>query len=214
MRVGPIHSPLRVYRYVLMFSPVVGLCATTAVSFGQTQNAPSPKITVRLSVPNRTFTVREVIHVEVRVSNKGDAPILVTNTVSMATGGISHLDFELADVRGRVSPGIRMISDYFPSTQTDENAAVTLLRSWTLLYPSTSLLFDIPIDQSVFKFLGKPGKYTLSATYASNGISYGLNRLGLSDDVLKSLPYQSWSGKMSTNEISLTIVTPRSRKSE
>jgi hypothetical protein len=205
---------MRIYRYVLMLCCVVVLCPATRVSFGQTQNASSPEITVHLSVPNRTFTVRELIHVEVRVSNKGDAPILVANTLSTATGGISHLDFKLTDVRGRVSPGVVMIADYPPVVPSDENAASKLLSSFALLHPSTSLLFDIPIDRSLFKFLGKPGKYRLSGTYASNGISYAHSGLGLSDDVLKSLPYQSWGGKISTNEVSLTIVSPNMTKSE
>ena len=64
----------------------------------------------------------------------------------------------------------------------------------------------------MYTFLGKPGKYTLSATYASNDISYWHNRLGLSDDVLNSLPYKSWSGKVTANEITLTVVSPNKKK--
>jgi hypothetical protein len=203
---------MRIFNSVLLLFTVLGICAAPSVSFGQTNTPPGPKITIRLSAPKRTVTAGASIHVEVRVSNSGDAPTIVANSVSMASGGTAYLEFELTDVHGRISPGMKMIADYFPGTQTDENAAASLLRSWTLLYPSTSLLFDIPIDRSVFKFLGKPGKYTLSATYASDGISYGRNRLGLSDDVLNSLPYPSWRGKVSTNEISLTVVSANKTK--
>lgn len=125
---------------------------------------------------------------------------------------MAYLEFELTDTKGRTSPSMKMIADYPPVQQSDDNAAAKLLGSWTLLYPHTSLLFDIPIDKSLFKFLGKPGQYRLSATYASNGISYGRNSLGLSEKLLNSLPYPSWHGKVSTNEISLTVVSPNKKK--
>jgi len=203
---------MRTFYYLLILLTIVGICAGQTASFGQIQNAPNPKITVHLSVPNRIFKVGEVIHVEVRVSNKSDAPVLVANTMSIASGGVSCLDFELIDALGHVSPVMQMIADYAPVRASDENAASKLLSSFALLYPSTSLLFDLPIDGSLFKFLGKPGKYRLSATYASNGISYAHNRLGLSDDVLKSLPYQSWSSKISTNEVSFTVASTNKTK--
>ncbi|MGB8493536.1 MAG: hypothetical protein WCE53_03970 [Candidatus Acidiferrum sp.] len=156
-----------------------------------------------------------MIHVEVRVSNNGEAATLVPNTVSIASGGraTAFLEFELTDAKGCISPGMRLIlDDLEPITPSDENAAAKLLGSWTLLHPRTSLLFDIPLGQRMYTFLGKPGKYTLSATYASNDISYWHNRLGLSDDVLNSLPYKSWSGKVTANEITLTVVSPNKKK--
>ena len=165
-----------------------GLCATSS---GQTQIARGPKVSVHLSVPNKTFTAGEVIYVQLRVSNKGDEPILVANTVSMANGGVSRIELKLTDVRGKASPGMEMIADYAPVTPSDENAASKLLGSFVLLRPATSLLVDFPIDKSLFEFLAKPGEYKLSATYASKGISYGHDDLGLSDVVLKALPYPS-----------------------
>ena len=74
------------------------------------------------------------------------------------------------------------------------------------------MLLDVPIDEYMFKFLSTPGRYTFSATYTSNGILYGGNGLGLSNDFLNSLPYKSWTGKVSTNEISLTLVLPTETK--
>jgi hypothetical protein len=183
---------------------LTGLCATSS---GQTQTARGPKVFVHLSVPNRAFRAGDVIHVQLRVSNKGDEPILVANAVSMARGGVSRIELKLTDVRGKVSPSLEMIADYAPVTLSDNNAASKLLGSFVLLRPRTSLLFDFTIDKDVFEFLGKPGNYKLSATYASNGISYGHDVLGLSEAVLKALPYPSWSGKMSTNEVFLNIVS-------
>jgi hypothetical protein len=186
--------------------------ASPSVVLGQTNSPRSSEIAVHISVPKRTVTVGAPIHIEVRVSNSGDAPTLIPNTVSMASGGLAYLELELADAQGRVSPGMTLIADYPPGKRSDENTVAKLLGSWTLLYPRTSFLFDIPIDGSFFKFLGKPGEYTLSATYASGGITYGHNSLGLSKELLSSLPYSSWKGKVSTNEISLTVVPPNKTK--
>jgi len=44
-------------------------------------------------------------------------------------------------------------------------------------------------------------QHTLSATYSSNGISHARNRVWLSDDILNFLPYPSWKGRVSTNQI-------------
>jgi hypothetical protein len=152
--------------------------------------------------------VGELLHVEVRVSNTGETAVLVPNTISIATGGMAFLKFELRDSKGRVSPGMVLIADDIaPITQSDENAAAKLLGSFTLLYPKTSLLFDVPIGQSMYDFLGKSGEYVLSATYASNGVSFGRNGLGLSKALLSSLPYRSWTGKVATNEISFSVVS-------
>jgi len=162
------HPPnMRIYASVPLLFTLFGMCAAPSVLFGQTNTPPSPEITVRITAPESTVTAGASIHVGVRVSNIGDAPTLVANRVSMASGGPAFLEFKLTDAQGRVSPALQMIADYPPTIPSDENAAAKLLSSWTLLYPQTSLLFDISIDQSLYKFLGKPGKYRLSATYAS-----------------------------------------------
>jgi hypothetical protein len=206
---------MRIYNSILLLSTVMWTYISPSVALSQTNNPPTPAIAVRISVPKRTVTAGELIHVEVRVSNRGDVATLVPNTVLTVRGGraTALLEFELTDAKGRVSPGASVIlDDLQPIIPSDENAAAKLLSSWTLLYPGTSLLFDIPIGRSMYTFLGKPGKYTLSATYASNDISYWHNRLGLSDDVLNSLPFKSWSGKVTANEITLTVVSPNKKK--
>jgi hypothetical protein len=190
-----------------MLLAFIGLCGTSSTSYAQVQNDARPKISVHLSVPNRAFTAGEEIHAELRVSNRGDAPILVANNVSMVNGGVSRLDLKLTDVRGNISPGTNWIADYAPVVQSDENAASKLLSSFVLLHPHTTLLFDFTIDESLFEFLGRAGRYKLSASYASKGISYGHDDLGLSDALLKALPYPSWSGKISTNEVFLNVVS-------
>ena len=197
---------MRNYYSVLALFAVWGMCAIPSASFAQTTTAPTPEINVRLSAPQSTMTAGTPIHVEVRVLNSGSTPTLVANRVSPAGGGTAFMEFKLIDTQGRVSPATRMIADCFgPIKVSDENASAKLLGSWAVLYPRTSLLFDIALDQSLLAFLGKPGKYKLSATYVSSGISYGRGGLGLSADLLNSLPFPCWSGRLSTNEITLTV---------
>lgn len=185
------------------------LATSTAPSgaLAQTHGTTTP-ISVHLSTPQKTATVGATIHIEVRVTNDGDAAVLVPNAVSVSRGDTAYLELELTDAKGRTSPRMNMIADYPPVQQSDDDAAAKLLRSFALLHPHTSLLFDMPIDKSVFKFLGQPGDYKLSGSYASNGIS----RLGLSEKFRSSLPYSSWEGKVATNEISLTVASPNRKK--
>ena len=208
----PPNMRTQIHKFFLTLSAVVWVSVGQSAALGQTNSPRRPTIEVHISVPKRTVTVGEVIHVEVRVSNTGDAPMLVPNTVSTASGSFAYLELELTDAHGQSSGGTVMIADYAPVKQSDDDAAAKLLGSWTLLYPQTAFLFDIPIDKATFTFLGKPGKYTLSVAYASNGILYGRNTLGLSKELLSSLPYSSWHGKVSTNEISLTVVPPNKTK--
>ena len=68
---------------------------------------------------------------EVRVSNTGDAPTLVPNTVSTASGGFAYLELELTDAHGHSSGGTVMIADYAPVEQSD----ATQRLSYSVLGP-------------------------------------------------------------------------------
>jgi hypothetical protein len=200
---------MRICKDFLVLAAACGMAVAPSVSFGQPGSSPKTQIDVRISSARKTVTVGELIHVEVRVSNNGNAPVLIANSVDTVTGGVARVEFELTDSRGRISPPVVMMAadNLQPVKPSDDDAAAKLLRFWTLLYPHTSMVFDVPIQGNMFKFLSIPGKYELSATYASNGILYGRNGLGLSNDFLNSLPYRSWTGKVSTNTISLMVVS-------
>ena len=197
----------RVKLCILTLLAFVGVCEPSWTSYAQIQNDSGPKISVHLSLPNRAFTVGAQIRAQLRVSNRGEAPILVANNVYMVSGQASRLDLKLTDVHGNISPGTYWIADYAPVVQSDENAALKLLGSFVLLHPHASLLFDFTIDKTLLEFWGKAGRYKLSASYASKGISYGHDGLGISDALLSALPYPSWSGSISTNEVFLNVVS-------
>jgi len=205
---------MNIPKAIFVLVAVCGMAIAPSSSFGQSDAPPRAQIAVHISSSNKTVKVGESIQVEVRVSNNGEAPILIANSVGTITGALARVQFELTDSHGHVSPPVMtMIADNFESTKpSDDDAATKLLRFWTVLYPHTSMLFDVPIEGYMFKFLSRPGRYTLSATYTSNGILYGGNGLGLSNELLASLPYTTWTGKVSTNEIPLTVVSANKTK--
>lgn len=175
-------------------------------AFGQADESSKSQISAQITVPRTTLNVGEDIRVEVHVLNKGEAPILIANSVSTETGSAARIEFDLEDSHGRSSPPVfTMIRDFPPVKPSDGEAAVELLSSWTLLYPHTSMTFDVPIHKHMFPFLSQPGQYKLSAAYASNGILWASQNLGLSTNLLNSLPYKFWTGNISTNEITLTV---------
>jgi hypothetical protein len=178
------------------------------MSLSQIKEHQSSQIVVRMSLAKRSFHVGEPIVIDVRISNVGETPIIVGNDVSTVSGTVSRLEFKLRDIRGRLSPSTQWISDNFGSRPSNDGVASKLLASFLLLRPGNSLIASTAIDASLFTFLSKPGTYKLSATYASGGLEYPplYQRLGLTDEAIKSLPYSSWTGKVSLNSVSFDVV--------
>jgi hypothetical protein len=200
---------MRSRKALLCFAVSCGWAGAPALSFGQPEATANAPIRVHLSTLKKVFAVGEPIRVELRVTNSGDVPVLIANRVSPSSGEPAVVQFEVTDAHGRSSPVTSWIVDRGPTELSDEDAAAKLLGSWVLLYPRTSMVFEVPVSAAVFQFLSTPGSYTLSGRYASNGIRYAGNSDGISGKRLDSLPYESWSGNVSMNEISLTIVPAR-----
>jgi hypothetical protein len=177
-------------------------------SLGQAKEAQKPQIAVHMSLAKRFFDVGEPIVIDIRISNVGESPVIVGNYASTVSGGVSRLEFELRDSHGRLSPATQMIADNFGPRPSNDETASKLLGSFVLLRPGYSLVVKTSIDASLLSFLGKPGRYRLSATYASGGLEYPplYHNLGLTDEAVKSLPFSSWSGKVSTNTVSFDVV--------
>ncbi len=186
-------------------------------SLGQGQrgsNQPTEqRILVRLSLIKRTFPLGDPLKLKVEVANQGSLPFLVCNGISTRTGGACRLEFRLTDSHGRASPAVQLISDSFSSNpSTDPVSAI--VGSWLLLRPGDSFVTSAVLDSSFFTFLNEPGKYKLSATYSSTGLSYPptYRQLGLTEKTIESLSFQSWGGKISTNEVSFEILPRDDRK--
>lgn len=205
-----------IVRLCLRNLPLVILAASFTAS-GQenpTRNT-KPQISVRLTIPQRTFTVGESLKVGIHISNVGSKPVLVGNLpsfFSMSSDTPSRIQFELRDNYGRSSPSVKFTDDRF-SPSVEASPAIALLRYWLLLYPGHSLVVDVTLDKDLFEFLGKPGKYRLSANYSSNGLLYPpvYRAIGLTDEEVQSVPFQSWSGNISANTLNLEIVPVKAR---
>ena len=79
---------------------------------------------------------------------------------------------------------------------------------WLVLYPGYAVRATLLIDKTLFSFLDTPGKYKLRAAYSSGGLSYPGNyrQLGITDKDVAGLTYPSWSGKVQTNSVWITVV--------
>lgn len=178
----------------------------TSVQDKQSQNTPS-QISVRLTAHKKVFTLGESIIIRVHVTNVGNDPVLVQNFLSTSRKTPSRIQFDLRDSHGRSSPSVEFTDDIF-SPRVATSPAVALLRSWLLLYPECSLVVDVPLDRELFAFLGKPGKYSLSGNYFSSGLLYpsAYRGIGLTEEDVRSLPFQSWAGHISTNTMNFEIV--------
>jgi hypothetical protein len=211
----PRNIAIQIYGITLAIACALAIAPPSA--FSQTTDPPQPRVKFRISAPRKTIFVNEPAHIELRVSNIGSVSTLIANRVSTAYSGTSdgaaHVQLTLTDSHGHKSPAMAMISDNFGITKpSDDQANSILLGSWALLYPGTSMVFDIPIGAYMFKFLSKPGSYKLTAAYSSKSVFTGGLDLGLSKNLLDALPYASWSGKISTNEIPLIVVSRNAKK--
>lgn len=191
---------------ILLSTTFCGFVVTSPPTFGQTDLPSKPQLSVQITAERATLTIGQDLLVQVQVFNKGEAPILIANSVSTESGGAARIIFDLEDSQGRSSPPVFTTIRDFPAVKpSDGEAAAQLLSSWTLLYPHTSIAFEVPIHKYMFRFFSQPGRYKLSAAYASNGILSASQNLGLSPALLNSLPYKFWTGNISTNEITLTV---------
>jgi len=185
-------------------------CVTAAQ--GGTAGDTAPQISVHLTIPQRAFSVGEPVMVKIYIENVGNKPVLVANFVSVSRNPNSHIEFKLRDTHGRMSPSLEAIADNF-SSSVATSPANALLGSWLLLKPGYSLAVGVTLDKDLFEFLGKPGKYRLSAGYSSSGLLYPpvYRAIGLTDEEVQSVPFQSWSGNISTNTLNLEIVPVKAK---
>lgn len=166
-----------------------------------------PNLAVRISLPKRTFRLGEIIPVHVELTNQGSKPFLISNFVSLGLGSQAHIEFELRDVRGQESPMAMATADNF-SVRTSLPPGAALLGSWLLLKPGYSIKTKVNLDHDIFSSLGKPGTYKLAGRYFANSLLYPpiYSKLGLTEEDVKSMPFECWSGNIATNTVDIEIV--------
>ena len=191
----------------------IALCVLVALIFcsaasGQTDTARKEALDVRISLAQRAFHLGEPIQLRLEISNIGHEALLVPNSVSLFGNSDAFLEIELRSRKGLVSPRMGMAVDCFPTPAKNKRPpSEIVLTSFLLLRPGTSYVQNIPL----YEYAIKPGSYTLRTYYASNGLFYPsmcgtLATQGLTEEDVKSLPFQAWHGKVSSNETSFTIL--------
>jgi hypothetical protein len=200
-----IRSNLTIVR---AFTQVSILVLALSVAQAVANQRDSDELSVRLSLDKQRYEVGERIQVEVRVENQSDQALVVSNLISEVDNSEGYVAFKLIDAAGHGQPPqTRLIGDSFaPFPQKPDWR--TVLGRWLVLHPKDSIASHLELDQAMFPSLTEPGKYEISATYSSAGLSYGLNygSLGLTAQDVASLPFRSWSGKVQSNSVWVTIV--------
>jgi hypothetical protein len=187
---------------------LLGLLIALAICQAAPGRLDSDGITVRLSLEKPRYSLAEQIQVRVQVENQSGRALIVSNLISDVDNREGFVQFSLTDAEGNQQlPQIKMISDSFAPFPHEPDWAI-LLGRWFVLYPKSSISSYLTLDGSTFPFLTKPGKYELTASYSSAGLSYPLNyrRVGLTAQNVESLRFTSWSGKVRSNSIPIEIV--------
>ena len=171
-------------------------------------------IAARLLLDRKTFSVGETINAAVEISNQTRQPVVISNVVTIAGDSSGHIQFKLTDAAGKEFPSATLITDSFSRSYVPENSWSSVLGRWLVLYPGYSIKATLQVDKTLFSILDTPGKYKLQAAYSSGGLSYPANyhQLGITDRDVAALRYSSWSGKILTNSVWITIVPPKGPK--
>ena len=188
------------------------LAAFLLLAIGQVgiMSADSDGIAVRLSLGKQRFALGERLQVRVEVQNQRSETLIVSNVITEVDDRVGYVQFDLTDAKGhRQSPQLR-VSELLGPVQKEPDWRL-LLGRWLVLYPQDSFTSQLDLDGETFPFLKRPGRYKLSATYSSAGLSYGVNyrSLGLKEQDVASLRFRSWSGKVRSNSVWITIGSGR-----
>jgi hypothetical protein len=170
---------------------------------------------VHIDLAKKQFNAGDLIEVRLEVSNVGREPLLVPNGASFFGGAAeAYLEVELSNDKGPLQPHMVWAVDRVPAEWLPRKSPMEIvINSFLLLPPRTSFAQKIPL--SVFlgatKYEVKPGAYKLKCYYSSGGLFYppAYERLGLTGEDVKSLPFRAWHGKIATNELSFAIVPGR-----
>jgi hypothetical protein len=176
----------------------------------QASEPPENKVNVRIDVSKKQFHVEDSVEMRLEVTNVGRYPLLVPNQASFFVDAAeAYLDVELSNEEGRLYPHMGWAVARIPRDwPTRQSPMETVMNSFLLLPPGVSVVQRIPLDL----FLGankhevKAGTYKLKCYYSSGGLFDPPAYLRLTQDDIKSLPFQAWHGKIATNELSFVIL--------
>jgi len=148
--------------------------------------------------------------IQAELKNEGTQPVLVCRDLSVRVDNSQPCAWQFAVLAANTSnqrPGCATAADGLPPTT--ENFASLLIKNWILLSPGYSYRVRIDVA-SAFCSGAPPGRYQVVGFLTSSGInSQSINyELGGFPREIKSVPYRSWAGTVSSNKIWITIGPP------
>jgi len=178
---------------------------------GQSSYAPKPEISVGIALAKKEFRLGDPMELKIEITNIGPKAILVPNHLSLFGGDEAYFEIELSNGKVLISPRMGFVVDSFPNpSKNKESPTEIVLSSFVLLPPGTSFVQRIALFNylNVRKYELKAGSYKLKGYYSSNGLFYppAFHSLDLSEEDVKSIPFEAWHGKLATNELSFTIL--------
>ena len=201
------------YIIVLMCCSLLVALVVGSATFGRNELASKEQIKVHIALSRQTFHLGEPLDLRLEISNIGQEPLLIANSVSLFGNDDAFLEIELHGKSRLLSPHMGVAVDCFPTPEKNPKpASEIVLTSFLVLRSGTSYAQRLPLYDhlAALKYGLKPGSYTLKTYYSSRGLHSRsmCGTQGLTEDDVRSLPFKTWRGKVSTNEISFTILPP------
>lgn len=179
------------------------------------QSSELPPISVKISLPNKTFEVGEKISVRVEISNIGTTDLFLGRRFPQIEQWIYALNLRVRDASGIYLQQSVALPPFMKQVDKSEHFCNALVKDWLALPPGYFFGTTITLDPKVYDGLSKPGRYEVQALYTSMGMEADLyyNRLSLEPDSIKDLPFHSWRGTSSSNSAVFSIVAKRTHGS-
>jgi hypothetical protein len=184
-----------------------------SAAFGQNEVASKEPIKVHIALNRTNFHLGEPIELMLEISNVGQEPLIIANSVSLFGNDDAFLEIELRRKKKLQEQRFGFAADCFQLPEKNPKPpSEILLKSFLVLRPGTSYAQRLPLydDLNALEHGLKPGSYSLKTYYSSSGLHSPsmCGTQGLTEDDVESLPFRTWRGKVSTNEISFTILPP------
>jgi len=201
------------YRYLVLIALLVGTSTLTGPLTGSTPKASSKnEQAIRLSIfpIKQIYEVGESVELRVSLENIGNTTVFVGQHIRLGDW-IYSTNIEVTDSGGRVSPERHWSHPFMPDYDPAESVLNAVTRSWVPLPPGYSYSSVIKVSGSDYEFLKKPGQYTVQASYTSLGMGAPLNynRLAVSPEDVKKLPFPSWKETIKSDPVLITIRNTR-----
>ncbi len=196
--------------HALFRCALVFLASTLAVA-GQTSSGEtvSPALQVKISTDKTTYEQGDQIPISLQITNISHRDVLIGKEIWGSWSPSKIFVYVVAD-DGHSIEGIESFADVLSPNAFDDFPRAVL--NWCFaLPPGYSYGDNFDLTGIVVQSDLVPGSYRVHLEYSSRGVdadTYFNPLLGHPDELAK-LRAESWSGKISSNEITLIIVAHR-----